>query len=306
MTEGGARILVVDDDPANIEVIAGIFEDGDYEVQFATDGERALELAVSSGPDVVLLDVMMPGMDGFEVCRRLQSQRATSGIAVIFITGMGDLEAEAQGLELGAVDYVTKPINPPVVRRRVDNQIELKRARDRLAQLAITDGLTQIANRRHFDDTLAREYARLARNQQMLSLVLVDLDHFKEFNDSYGHISGDDCLRAVARVIDSAASRPADLAARYGGEEFACILPDTDREGAVAIAERIREGVSALGIVHDSSPSGGYVTASAGVGTVRCQPDRSPLNVVAIADEQLYAAKAAGRDRVAAPAPEDA
>ncbi len=294
-----ARILVVDDDPANIEVIADIFDD-DYDVLISTDGERALEIAETSEPEVVLLDVMMPGMDGFEVCRRLKGRRATSGIAVIFITGMGDVDAEARGLELGAVDYVNKPINPPVVRRRVDNQIELKRARDRLAQLAITDGLTQIANRGHFDETLAREYARLARRGEKLALILIDIDSFKMFNDTYGHIAGDDSLRAVARVVDGAASRPADLAARYGGEEFACILPDTDLDGARRIAERIASGIADLAIEHAGSDVADHVTASIGVAAVTCTPDRSPLNVVATADEQLYAAKSNGRARIEA------
>lgn len=295
----GARILVVDDEPANIEVIADIFDD-DYDVLIATDGQRALEIAGTSEPEVVLLDVMMPGMDGFEVCRRLKDQRATADIAVIFITGMGDVDAEAKGLELGAVDYVNKPINPPVVRRRVDNQIELKRARDRLAQLAITDGLTQIANRGHFDASLAREYARLARRGEPLALILIDIDSFKEFNDTYGHIAGDDSLRAVARVVDGAASRPADLAARYGGEEFACILPDTDLDGARRIADRIASGIEDLAIKHEASDVADHLTASIGVASMTCTPDRSPLNVVAIADEQLYAAKANGRARIEA------
>jgi diguanylate cyclase (GGDEF)-like protein len=297
INEQQARILVVDDDPANVELLAEIFDD-EYEVLFATDGDKALTIAAQASPDLILLDVMMPGIDGFEVCAQLKAGRSTAGIPVIFITGMGDMEAETRGLELGAVDYVTKPINPPVVRMRVRNQVELKRARDALTRLATTDGLTGIANRRHFDEVLAREHARLARLQALLSLVICDIDHFKAFNDCYGHIAGDDCLRRVAHAIESAMSRPADLPARYGGEEFVCLLPDTDAAGAGAVGERVRQAVAALQIPHSGSTGAGVVTVSVGVACVECRPGRSTLAVVAQADEQLYLAKTGGRNRV--------
>jgi diguanylate cyclase (GGDEF)-like protein len=299
LNERQARILIVDDDPSNVELLAQIFEE-EYEVLFATSGERALEVAATSQPDLVLLDVLMPGIDGFQVCARLKANRATVGISVIFITGLGDMDAETRGLELGAVDYVTKPINPAVVRMRVRNQVELKRARDTLTRLATTDGLTGIANRRHFDECLAREHARLSRIEVALSLVLCDIDHFKPYNDSYGHIQGDDCLRSVAQAIEGAMSRPADLAARYGGEEFVCLLPETDAEGARAVGERIRAAVAALQIPHSESAVADHITISVGVATVRCRPGRSILAVVARADEQLYLAKSNGRDRVCA------
>jgi len=298
-SESPARILIVDDDPSNVELLADIFDE-DYEVLFATDGSKALELAVRSLPDLILLDVLMPGIDGFEVCRQLKESRSTAGISIIFITGMGDMEAETRGLELGAVDYVTKPINPAIVRMRVRNQVELKRARDTLTRLATTDGLTGIANRRHFDDSLVREHARLSRIEGELSLVMCDLDHFKPFNDTYGHILGDDCLRAVAQAIEASMSRPADLTARYGGEEFVCLLPDTDALGALAVAERVRTAIQALAIPHCQSPVADVVTTSIGVATVRCRPGRSVLGVLASADEQLYRAKSEGRNRVCA------
>jgi len=297
LDDSPARLLIVDDDPSNVELLAELFDE-DYEVLFATDGLKALELAARTMPDLVLLDVMMPGIDGFEVCRQLKANRATAQILVIFITGMGDMDAETRGLELGAVDYVSKPINPAVVRMRVRNQVELKRARDALTRLAITDGLTGIANRRHFDNSLQREHARLARVQAELSVVLCDIDHFKSFNDGYGHLAGDDCLRAVAHAIEQSMSRPADLCARYGGEEFVCLLPDTGLAGALAIAERARAAVAGLGIPHKHSPVAPHVTASFGVATLRCRPGRSLLSVVARADEQLYLAKSQGRNRV--------
>lgn len=299
MTQAQPRILVVDDRMTNIEVIADIFGD-DYEVLFAMDGEKALEIAAAENPEVILLDVMMPGMDGHEVCRRLKAERLTKGIPVIFITALGDEEAEMRGLELGAADYVTKPFRPSVVKMRVKNQIELKHAREQLTRLAITDGLTGLANRRHFDDVLALEYARHARAGAELSLILLDVDHFKLFNDTYGHVSGDDCLRQVARSIDSIIVRSSDLAARYGGEEFVCILPETSQDGAVAIAEKIRQGIMTLALPHSASCAADCVTASLGVVTARCVPGKSVLHIVAQADEQLYAAKSGGRNRVCA------
>jgi diguanylate cyclase (GGDEF)-like protein len=291
------KILLVDDESANIELLADIFDD--CEVLFATDGHRALELAASALPDVILLDIMMPGIDGFEVCRRLKAQRVTADIAVIFLTGKDDWETESEGLTLGAVDYVTKPINPPIVKMRVHNQVELKRARDKLASLAITDGLTGIANRRHFDDTLAQEHGRLARGNGELSLILLDIDHFKPFNDLLGHVAGDDALRRVALAIDGAMKRPGDIAARYGGEEFACILPETSADGAMHIAHDLHDAIAGLAIPHPDSPTSPILTISSGVATVMCRPGRSVLQVLAAADEQLYVAKTSGRDRVA-------
>ncbi len=291
------RILVVDDEPASIEVLTHIFGD-DYEVFFATCGEKALELAMTAGPDVILLDVIMPGIDGYEVCRRLQAEPLTAGIPIIFITSCGDQEAETRGLEAGAMDYIQKPFNQAVVKVRTRNQIELKRSREQLTILTITDSLTQLANRRRFDEVVAREHARLARSGAQLSLLLLDVDQFKAYNDTYGHLNGDHCLRQVAGVIDEVVNRPADLAARYGGEEFVCILPETDLAGAVAVAEKIRQGVEALAIPHGASGVADHVTVSLGVFTTRCTARKGVTAVIAEADRQLYAAKSGGRNRV--------
>lgn len=293
-----ARILIVDDESTNIELIADIFEDS-YEVLFAKDGEKALEIAANAAPDVILLDVMLPGMDGFEVCSRLKADPLTKDIPVIFVTGLGDLEAEKKGLELGAMDYIAKPINPPVVKVRVKNQIDLKRARDQLARLATTDGLTGLANRRRFDEVLAMEHARHVRSKMELGLIMLDIDHFKLFNDTYGHVRGDDCLRAVAQVLRTTLHRATDLTARYGGEEFACILPDASSpEGLQAVAERLRQGVADLKIPHGHSPTADHVTISLGVVSACCTNDTSPAMLVSLADQQLYKAKAEGRNRI--------
>ncbi len=292
-------ILLVDDEPGSIELLAGIFGD-EYEILFATEGEKAVGLALTEEPDVILLDVMMPGIDGYEVCRRLKAEERTADIPIIFITACGDLEAESRGLESGAMDYIHKPFTSSVVKVRTSNQIELKRAREALTRLSITDGLTQLANRRRFDEVIRREHARLARSDGQLSLLMLDLDHFKGYNDTYGHLQGDDCLRRVAAVIGGVIRRPADLAARYGGEEFVCILPETTHEGAVRIAEKIRRNVEELAIPHGNSGVTDHVTVSLGVITARCTAEMGVSAIIAQADEQLYAAKAGGRNRVSA------
>jgi diguanylate cyclase (GGDEF)-like protein len=270
----------------------------DYEMMFATEGVAGLEIAVTKLPDLILLDVMMPGIDGYEVYNRLRENPRTSDIPVIFITGLGDVAAETRGLTLGAVDYITKPINPEPVKARVHTQIKAKLTRDKLTQLASTDGLTGLANRSYFDAMLAYECARHARSGSELSLIMLDIDHFKAYNDTYGHVSGDDCLREIARAITAVAVRATDIVARYGGEEFVMLLPETHLQGAVMLAEKVRKSISALALPHQGSPAN-HVTASLGVASARMLPGSSIVDIVEEADKQLYAAKAAGRNRVA-------
>ncbi len=299
---GRPSILIADDEPANVEILAALFED-DYDVLVATAGAQTLEVATKQRPDLVLLDIVLPDIDGYAVCTALKGDPLTSDIPVIFVTARDDVSAETRGLELGAVDYVTKPITPAVVRMRVRNHIELKRSRDMLARLAHIDGLTGLANRRRFDEQLDLELRRLRRLNEPLSLVMMDVDHFKKFNDAYGHQAGDDCLRQVATALATALHRPADLAARYGGEEFAAILPGTDAEGAVRVAEAIRAGVAALGIPHAASSTAAHVTVSLGIATAYPAAGISGREIIELADSQLYRAKTEGRNRVAAAAP---
>jgi diguanylate cyclase (GGDEF)-like protein len=290
--KGPRRLLLVDDQPANIHVLAQTLQ-GSYELLFATSGARALELA-RGGVDLVLLDVQMPGMDGLEVCRRLKEDDATRGIPVVFVTALGEVEDETRGFDTGAVDYITKPISPPVVRARVRTHIELKEARDLLEELASIDSLTGIANRRRFDARLEEEWRRARRGGHWLSLAILDVDHFKSFNDRYGHARGDACLRAVAQALGAACRRPTDLAARYGGEEFALVLGETDARAARERARDVLARVEALGIEH-ASPFAPHVTVSLGAVSLVPADGLEPAGALARADALLYEAKSGGR-----------
>jgi diguanylate cyclase (GGDEF)-like protein len=296
-------VLIVDDTPANIEILSEALSN-EYEVLFATSGQDALNIAFDQEPDLILLDVVMPDMDGYEVCARLKRDIRTRTVPIIFVTAMDQLEDEAKGLNVGEIDYLAKPIRPPIVRARVRNQLELKRYRDFLVNLSSTDGLTGIPNRRRFDETLDCEWQRARRNQTELSLILMDVDLFKEYNDHYGHLAGDDCLRQLARVLAGCVRRPTDLVARYGGEEFACLLPDTDLEGAIWIANRMREKVDSLQIPHVHSPVADHVTLSLGVAMLIPVVGQSSLDLIRHADECLYASKRNGRNQVSS-SPED-
>jgi diguanylate cyclase (GGDEF)-like protein len=291
------RLLAVDDQPVNIQAIYQIFS-GDHQVFMATSGEQALKLAATQQPDLVLLDVVMPGMDGHEVCRRLKADEATRDVPVIFVTAQSDEAAETQGLALGAVDFITKPINPAIVRARVKTHITLKSQSDLLRQWVYMDGLTGVHNRRYFDERLAGEWSRASRSGTELSLVLLDVDCFKRYNDLYGHLAGDACLRRVAECLRLPLKRPGDLVARYGGEEFVCLLPDTGLRGALELAQQLGAAVEALGIPHADSAAGPVVTVSLGVCCATHGAHGAADALVSAADAQLYRAKGGGRNRI--------
>lgn len=299
ITEGKRGVLlVVDDEPVNISIIAKLFK-REYEILAATNGLEAVDIAEKCSPDLVLLDVMMPEMDGYKVCRQLRKNEATKNIPIIFVTAKREMGEEEFGLNLGAIDYITKPFELSIVRARVRNHIELKQKTDLLESLAALDGLTGIPNRRCFDELLENEWWRAMRDQTPLSLIMVDVDFFKPFNDNYGHGSGDDCLKRVAAALLSSLNRPSDIAARIGGDEFAVILPGTDSEGATMIAEKICIHVEALAIPNVHSPVADQVTVSVGCATLVPSPDCSPEMLMNAADRMLYCAKKAGRNRVA-------
>jgi len=300
------RILLVDDDPTSIQLLGRALMDLG-EVVFATSGEEALRMTAESAPDVVLLDAEMPGLSGFQVCEQLKADPRWVDLPVIFVTSHHEAEFEVAGFDIGAADFIAKPVSPPLVRARVKTQLRLKRMADELRHLATVDGLTGIANRRNFDLTLGREWLRSRRSGEPLSLLMIDIDHFKDYNDHYGHLAGDTCLYTVAQALVRAAQRPADVVARYGGEEFAVLLPGAPRAGAEHMTHRILDAVEGLGVAHAASPTARHVTVSVGVSCFDAQsacwtvaprePLCQPLDLVRAGDQALYLAKAAGRAR---------
>jgi diguanylate cyclase (GGDEF)-like protein len=288
------RLLIVDDQPVNVQALYQVFA-ADHQVFMATSGEQALALCASKRPDLVLLDVVMPGMDGYEVCSRLMADPATHDIPIIFVTAQTDEAAETVGLELGAVDFIAKPINPNIVRARVRTQLTLKAQSDLLRHWVYIDGLTGVHNRRHFDEQLTAEWGRAVRNGAPLSVVLLDVDLFKRFNDRYGHQAGDDCLKRVAATLKASLLRPGDMVARYGGEEFVCLLPDTGLDGALALARRLGHDIEALEIEHADSDVAPVVTVSLGVSSKSEDTVGTAAALLREADAQLYIAKSRGR-----------
>lgn len=290
------KLLIVDDQPTNIRVLHELFRE-DCEVFMATSGEQAITVCQTQLPDLILLDVVMDDVDGHEVCRRLKADPVTQGIPIIFITAQQRDSDEALGLELGAVDFISKPINPIIVRARVRTHLTLKLQNDLLRSMALMDGLTGVANRRKFDEDILAAWRQCFREQKPLSLIMADVDFFKRYNDRYGHQAGDGCLKSVAQVLFETVRRPYDLVARYGGEEFACVLPNTGLSGAVEIAEKMQERVRALGIEHSASDVDRVVTISLGVATLTPSGDLEFQTLIEAADKQLYEAKKAGRAR---------
>ncbi len=293
-----AKILIIDDSLMDIHILGGILGK-DYQLFFATNGADGLDIVMRERPDLILLDVLMPDMDGYDICNRLKADRLLRDIPVIFVTALTEVSEETRGLEVGAVDYLTKPVSAPIVKARVRTHLELKRHQDLLRQLACLDGLTCVANRRRFDELLEQEWRRAARTGQSLSLILTDVDDFKAYNDHYGHLAGDECLRLVASTLAAAVKRPMDLLARYGGEEFACLLPETDLAGAVVVARRLVAVVAELRIPHPYSGAAAWVTISAGVASIAPGQEQLAIDLVQAADTCLYRAKKEGRNRVA-------
>lgn len=333
-------ILIVDDTVANLEILTRFLTESGCEVRPARNGKLALQLARTAPPDLILLDIVMPDMDGYAVCGALKHDERTRDIPVVFISALSDAFDKVKGFNLGAVDYITKPfqyeevlarVKTHLMLRRQQQQIEqqnaelrekharlldvtakleleladrqhieaeLEQANSELRRLAGLDGLTKIANRRRFDEALQMEWKRQSRERQPLSLILCDIDYFKRYNDRYGHLAGDDCLKQVACVIADCARRPGDVSARYGGEEFAVILPNTDADGAMRVARNIQQKLRDLHLPHEASSVSRFVTLSIGVFCVIPSPDTTPDFVIHAADLALYQVKEQGRNAV--------
>lgn len=319
-----ADILVVDDKPDNLRLLSTMLTEQGYKVRKVISGELALKACQIMPPDLILLDINMPNMNGYMVCQKLKSSSETQDIPVIFISALDDVLDKVEAFAYGGADYITKPFEIQEVLARVKNQLtirqlqkklqlqndllsqeikerqraeaELQKANQELHRLATLDGLTQVANRRCFEEYFNLEWRRLQREKAPLSFILCDVDYFKFYNDTYGHLAGDSCLKQIAQAINDTLKRPADLVARYGGEEFAIILPNTTIEGAVHVAELVQEKIKRLQIIHSKSSASEFVTLSIGISCVIPQLSLAPLQLIDITDEALYAAKAQGRN----------
>ena len=327
MVETSAKILLADDQIDALDLLNLVLSNQGYITESTLDPRQVVKLAEKITPDLILLDVMMPQMDGFQVCSFLKNNQNTKDIPVIFLTALESTEEKVKGFNTGCVDYITKPFDLEEIIVRVQHQLEIKNLQEQLKEknyllerelkirvalehklriankklknIATIDGLTGIANRRKFDLQIKQEWLRASREQTPLSLILVDVDHFKSYNDSHGHQAGDNCLQLIAQGISRAVNRPADLVARYGGEEFAVVLPNTHLAGANHVANRIRASINYSRIPHKSSSVSKYVTVSQGISATIPNADHTFESLICIADTALYDAKKDGRDRFA-------
>ncbi|MGH7475746.1 MAG: diguanylate cyclase [Longimicrobiales bacterium] len=299
----GGRILVVDDSPDNVEIVSTRLRSVGYEVASADDGEAALRTIRDAPPDLILLDVMLPGMDGYEVARRIKTDQEMPFIPIILVTARDSTQDKVAGLDAGADDYLTKPVNFPELEARVRSMLRIKRLQDELEeknreleQLSISDGLTGLFNHRHIHEELHEEFERTQRSGDGLAVAMFDLDHFKQVNDTYGHQAGDRVLQELASILRQTA-REIDKLGRYGGEEFIVILPETDLENAETFADRVRQHVE-----RHSFPlarrEGLHMTISAGIAAYPHPHVEDARALVERADAALYAAKREGRNRV--------
>ncbi|THF58055.1 diguanylate cyclase [Pseudothauera rhizosphaerae] len=315
------KALVIEDTLTSATLVCHQLRKMGLEAVHARNGEAGIEAFKSERPDLVLLDVIMPGMDGFEVARRIrQLEKDGMWTPIIFLTARTGDEDLERGIEVGGDDYLIKPVSEIVLKAKVRAMQriaqmrysllvltrKLDEANRELTRLSSADGLTGIANRRRFDETLLKEWRRCARERQPLALLLIDVDFFKPFNDNYGHQVGDECLKAVARTLADSVHRSSDLAARYGGEEFVVILPGTHETGAGIVAEAMRQAVQELGITHRFSAAAPVVTISIGLACTVPQAgdEDGHARLLKQADEALYRAKSTGRNRVAIAPPQ--
>jgi len=315
------RILIVDDSPKARLLMESILRGQGYSdltsVESAGQAFALLDRLADSESrpsdfDLILMDLLMPGVDGLEACRRIKSSPWLADTPLIMVTAEDSAESLKEAFDAGAIDYVKKPVNRVELMARVKSALRLKQEMDcrkareqelvvlteKLRKLSVLDGLTGIANRRSFDDELIRAWRRAQRESSSVALILADIDHFKGFNDRYGHQAGDDCLRRVAQVLAETVRRPFDLVSRYGGEEFAVLLPDTPGAGAEQVAEAMRKAVECLNLGNIRAQEARRVTISAGVAAATPRPGSEPEGLIAVADGCLYRAKREGRNRV--------
>jgi diguanylate cyclase (GGDEF)-like protein len=288
-------LLIVDDQPFNIQLLQHIFA-AHYQVFTATNSDSAIDLCRANQPDLVLLNVDMPVLNGYDVCRQLKTDPSTSHIPVVFITTLLNEKVELRGLDAGAVDFITKPLNARVILARVKTHITMKRQTELLKKMAFVDGMTGLYNRRFFDDRVESEFHRSRRTGSFLSILLVDVDDFNHYNEQYGHQKGDDSLRRIADRIKKSCRRPADFVARFDGAKLACMLPDTPVNNALPFAQYLERQVRDLAIEHINSTVNKVVTISLGVVSRNNGVGQSGA-LVSLAEAALQRAKEQGRAR---------
>ncbi|HEX4798568.1 MAG TPA: diguanylate cyclase [Burkholderiales bacterium] len=305
------KILIVDDSATIRAALKSLVERMGHSATEAENGEEALQRYRRERPGLVLIDVMMPVMDGYEAARRMREASPDEWVPIIFLSSKEADQDLDRAIEAGGDDYLVKPVSFVVLNAKIralhriesmrskllDVSRDLASANRELEKLSRQDGLTGIANRRYFDSYLQTEVRRAARERQPLALILADVDHFKAFNDQYGHQAGDDCLRQVASALSTAGRRPADLAARYGGEEFAMVLPGTGLDGAVDVAQAVSRVIADLAITHARSAAGRNVTLSQGIASLTPEKETASEDLIQRADQALYQAKQQGRNR---------
>ena len=292
-------ILVVDDMTTTLLLLHDLLKDT-YEVKIAKSGTKALEILESPNDiDLILLDIEMPDINGYDVCKRIKNNETIKNIPIIFITGRTSQEDEEYGLNLGAIDYITKPFNKAIVKLRIKNYLNLKIKNDMLEKLSMYDGLTNIRNRRFFDETFEKTFNEIKRDKKSLAVLMIDIDFFKPYNDNYGHGQGDETLRKVAKALEKTIKRPSDFVARYGGEEFVILLKDINKDGVEAVANNLLNAVRELKITHEFSKIEKYVTVSIGASFYNSSSDVTKLELLLKADETLYSVKNSGRNNFA-------
>ena len=292
-------ILVVDDMTTTLLLIHDLLKDT-YEVKIAKSGAKALEILESPNDiDLILLDIVMPDIIGYDVCKRIKNNETIKNIPIIFITGRTSQEDEEYGLNLGAIDYITKPFNKAIVKLRIKNYLDLKIKNDMLEKLSMYDGLTNIRNRRYFDETFEKTFNEIKRDKKSLAVLMIDIDFFKPYNDNYGHGQGDETLRKVAKALEKTIKRASDFVARYGGEEFVILLKDINKDGVEAVANNLLNAIRELKITHEFSKIENYVTVSIGVSYYNSSSDITKLELLLKADETLYNVKNSGRNNFA-------
>ena len=306
------KILVIEDSKSSLKLLCDYIHKMYFQPLAAGTGNQGIDLFLKERPDLVLLDIIMPDIDGFEVARQIR-QMETPGewTPIIFLSSLNKDQDIERGIAAGGDDYLLKPVSEVVLGAKIramqrilqmrQSLVVLTRkldtANQELKRLTSLDGLTGIANRRHFDAVLLREWRRAMRLGEELSIIMADIDFFKQYNDTFGHQNGDECLRQIAQTLSLTTDRGGDLLARYGGEEFVAVLPGTSLGGASFVAEQMREAVSALNIAHPGTPCG-HITASFGVASAIAMPETDPQDLVGAADLALYKAKHHGRNRV--------